>query len=69
MTREFYTTRKANLLEEFTYLTQIHRLDDARIVYGRLCELRNIARAYDIISAAEEQADHKEAEDCFYDNL
>ena len=69
MNKDFYTNRKDDLLKAIAYFTKSNRLNDARIVYGRLCELIDIAYFYKVLSAEEYHFNNKQAEDCFYNNL
>lgn len=69
LTREFYMNRKLDLLTTLATFAENAKLNEARVTYGRICELIDLAYFYKVISTEEYHADNKEAQDCFYDNL
>lgn len=70
MTRKIYEQRKNDLIKNMAEWSKAGRYNEARVTYGRLCELIEITYCIEgIISAEQYHADNKQASDCFYDNL
>lgn len=69
MTREYFNNRYAKRCEKIKEYATERKLADAQRIWGRICELCEIAQELGTINQKEYDAHIKQAEDCFYDNL
>lgn len=70
MTKEIYEKRKDDLMKNMDEWVKAGKYNEARVTYGRLCELIDIVYCIEgIVTEEQYHADNKRAADCFYDNL
>lgn len=70
MTKEIYEKRKDDLTKNMGEWVKAGKYNEARVTYGRLCELIDIAYCVEgVITEEQYHADNNRASDGFYDNL
>lgn len=69
MTREYFNNRYAKRCEKIKEYATAGKLSDAQRIWGRICELCEIAQEFGTLNRQEYLAHIKQAEDCFYNNL
>ena len=69
MTKDYYIQTCAGLMERLAEVTERGDYNEARIIYGRLAEIIDIALDDAIIERNEWYDAQEQANDCFYDNL